>query len=173
MNKLFPADKPYQDLWPKAWKDTLPYENTYIAHFRNLQHFKNYCESVKQKESHKCGIPYDKALKELLTNTPTMTADDYEIIKNKVKQVLLKRGLISDTIYHSYEYTVDGQGSVDVARFAAGMPDCILTPSNPEQQFFYEIYVSISYEWSVSDDTIKENMAKLLATIELLEREHY
>jgi len=64
--------------------------------------------------------------------------------------------------------------NIDIARYAAGEPDCVLTQTKkPKQNIFYEIYLSISYEWSVSDSTINRNISKLFAVISLLEKEHY
>ncbi len=168
-----PKPGAFQDLWPKVWKDKLDIDNTDILQFRNLAHWKSFCASVTQRDSMNCGISYKDALNLLLTNQSTIPRKDYQLIKDKVKMVLLKRGLISDTIYKSYEYTTTGNGVIDVARFASGLPDCILTPTDPEQQFFYEIYVSISYDWTVDNSTVQANLSKLLATLELLENERY
>ena len=173
MKSLLPTDSPFLDIWPATWKDNMNFDQVRICQFRNLAHWKNYCSSVRQREDNNCGISYEKSLEMLLTNTPVIPNDDYEIIKKQVKQVLLKRGLISDTIYKRYEYQVDGTGIIDVARYAAGNPDCVLTPVDPEQSFFYEVYVSISYHSGVENSTVRDNTAKLLATIQLLEQENY
>lgn len=161
------------DIYPKEWKNTLKMDNTDVLQYRNLTHFKHHVSTLRQKEDNNCGVGYERALKEMLSNTAVINTGDYEIIKNKVKQVLLKRGLISENVYESFEYTVDGQGVVDVAKYLANDPECILTPKMSYTNYFYELYISISYDWSVTNETIIENMSKILATIELLEKEHY
>jgi hypothetical protein len=128
-------------------------------------------KTLTQADPSSCGISYDSALKQLLTDTPTITEGEYEIIKNRVKQSLLKRGLISESVYESYHYDVEGE-LWDVAKVIAEDPACFLVPTEKYISYFYELYISISYPHYVSNSTIRENMAKILATIELLEREH-
>lgn len=166
------TDQPISDIYPKIWRDSLNLKKTTIHEYRNLQHFKHHIQTVTQKDDDSCGISYEDALSGLLTNKATMTPANYEIIKNKVKENLLKRGLISDTIYESYEYAVEGD-IWDVAKVIAEDPMCCLVPTESYTNYFYELYVSVSYPASVSNSTIMENMAKILATVELLEREHY
>ncbi len=165
-------DTPISDIYPKEWKDSLNLGNTYIAEYRNLQHFKHHIQNVSQKQDSNCGVNYAEALADILQNKSTMTKGDYEIIKNKVKENLLKRGLIADTVYESYKYAVEGN-IWDVAKVISEDPMCCLVPNETYTNYFYELYVSVSYPHYVSNETIMENMAKILATVELLEREHY
>lgn len=158
--------------YPKHWLEKLPADKTVIHEFRNLQHFKNYVSTLTQKEDKKCGVPYNQALTELLSDKPLMSEGDYQIIKNRVKNNLHKRGLIADTLYESYKYDVEGE-FMDVAKLAEGDPACFLVPNESYTNHFYELYISVSYHCGISDSTVVENMAKILATVQLLEREHY
>lgn len=159
------------DIYPKSWNKTLEPSKTTVFQYRNILHFKHHVKTLTQKDNDKCGITYEKALKELLLDTPTMTEGNYQIIKNKVKNNLLKRGLISDTVYESYHYAVEGD-IWDVAKVIAEDPECCLVPTKKYTSYFYELYISVSYPWNIKDSTIVENMAKILATVELLEQEH-
>jgi hypothetical protein len=159
------------DIHPKEWSQTLPEKNTVIFNYRNLLHFKSHVKTLTQKKNLSCGIEYNLALKELLTNTPTITEGEYEIIKNRVKQSLLKRGLITESVYESYHYDVEGE-LWDVAKVIEEDPACFLVPTEKYISYFYELYISISYPYYVPNSTIRDNMAKILATVELLEREH-
>jgi hypothetical protein len=159
------------DIHPQSWLQKLPTKDTVIFNYRNLLHFKSHVKTLTQADPYKCDVSYDIALKELLTDTPTITEGEYEIIKNRVKQSLLKRGLISESVYESYHYDVEGE-LWDVAKVIAEDPACFLVPTEKYISYFYELYISISYPYYVSDSTIRENMAKILATVELLEREH-
>jgi len=159
------------DIHPQSWLEKLPTKDTVIFNYRNLLHFKSHVKTITQKDSSSCGISYSIALKQLLTDTPTITEGEYEIIKNRVKQSLLKRGLISESVYESYHYDVEGE-LWDVAKVIAEDPACFLVPTEKYISYFYELYISISYPHYVSNSTIKDNMAKILATVELLEREH-
>ncbi len=170
MKKII-KDTELLDIYPKEWKDTLSPSNTVTYQYRNLLHFKSHVKTLKQKDDNMCDIAYKDALEALLKDTPTITRGDYEIIKNRVKSSLLKRGLITESIYESYRYDVEGE-LWDVAKVIAEDPACFLVPTEKYISHFYELYISISYPWNISDDKIKENMAKVLATVELLEREH-
>jgi len=76
-------------------------------------------------------------------------------------------------VYENFRYTTDGtQVDVDVGKYANGEPDCVMTPSVQYIDFFYELYINISYPHYVTNETIRQNCAKLLATIEELERQH-
>jgi hypothetical protein len=159
------------DIHPKEWSQALPEKNTVIFNYRNLLHFKSHVKTLTQKDSSSCDIQYALALKQLLTDTPTITEGEYEIIKNRVKQSLLKRGLITESVYESYHYDVEGE-LWDVAKVIAEDPACFLVPTEKYISYFYELYISISYPHYVPNSTIRDNMAKILATVELLEREH-
>jgi hypothetical protein len=90
-----------------------------------------------------------------------------------VRKNLLKRGLITDEVYENFRYATDGtQIGVDIGKYAAGEADCVITPSRQYIDFFYEIYISVSYPWNIPNDVVRNNVAKLLATIEELERKH-
>ena len=85
----------------------------------------------------------------------------------------MKRGLITEEIYENFRYATDGtQLGVDVGKYAAGEADCVITPSRQYIDYFYELYISISYSCDVSNETVRSNVAKLLATVEELERKH-
>jgi len=170
MIQKYSLDKPLKNLYPREWLSHLKGEID-LLEFRNLQHFKNTVSLLTQKQDNMCDISYANALKELVSNTPTITQGDYETVKNKVKNNLLKRGLISDTVYESYKYDVDGD-IVDVAKVIEGDPACMLKPAKSYTNYFYELYISISYPCSVSDEHVRQQLCKILATVQLLEQEH-
>lgn len=159
------------DIHPSSWKEILSPKDTLIYQYRNLHHFKHHVKHLTQLGDDECGIPYVDALRDLLNDTPTITEGEYTIIKNRVKESLLKRGLITESVYESYHYDVEGE-LWDVAKVIAEDPACFLVPTEKYISYFYELYISISYPYTVSNSTIRENMAKILATVELLEREH-
>lgn len=162
---------PLADIHPKQWMDILSPKDTLIYQYRNLLHFKSHVKTLTQKDDKNCDIPYVEALRQLLTDTPTITEGEYQIIKNRVRESLLKRGLITESVYESYHYDVEGE-LWDVAKVIAEDPACFLVPTEKYISYFYELYISISYPWHITNETVMENLAKLLATVELLEREH-
>jgi len=168
--KKYGLNKPLKQLHPQEWLEHLN-GTIDMLEFRNLQHFKNVVSKLTQKDDTKCDISYSDALSELLKGTPTITKSDYEVVKNKVKNNLLKRGLISESVYESYKYDVEGE-IVDVAKVIEGDPACMLTPAKTYTNYFYELYISISYPYHVENNHVMEQLCKILATVELLEQEH-
>lgn len=166
--KSFNLAKPLHSLFP--WKHLGNRDN---LEFRNLQHFIHVVSNIKQKEDDKCGVTYEKALKELQQKTPRISKEEQESIRNLVRSKLHKRGLITEEVYEAFKYATEGtQVGVDVGKYAAGEPDCVITPTRQYVDFFHELFISISYPWTVSNETVIQNSAKLLAAIEELERQH-
>lgn len=164
------------DLYPHKWRKQLAAtgQEVDILEFNNIQHFKEYLKTVKLNpngSADKQGVPFAKALEDLVQGKSVMSSRNYTIIKDQVRSVLQKRGLISENVYEGYQYDVEGE-MVDIAEYVAGNPACMLKPKVKYKNFFYELFISAAYLGDVSNSTIKENVAKILATIQLLEQEH-
>lgn len=164
-----------RDIYPREWSTILDMETLEVEEFRNLLHFKTKVKELSPK-SHKrsdsnCGISYEKAVEELMCNKPLISNGEYQEIKNNIKNVLLKRGMISDDIYESYHYDVEGE-IWDVSKVILGDPACFLKANKSYTNYFYELYINISYPHYVSNKEVMENIAKILATVELLETDH-
>ena len=164
------------DLYPKAWNKQL--ENTGqaidVLEFDNLQHFKMYLKDVKLNpggSANTNSVPFKEALADLVQGKAVMSTASYDTIKAEVKSVLHKRGLITENVYEGYQYDVEGD-FIDIAEYISGNPECMLRPKMSYKNYFYELFISAAYLGGVSDETIKKNVAKILATIQLLEKEH-
>ena len=166
------TDTPLSQHHPKSWRtqSTMPLEDSIIIEFRNLEHFKNTMSDLTQKEDDKCGITYKQALLELKQGKPTMLQADYQVIKQKVKESLLKRNLIPENIYEGYKYSIEGE-LIDIARYLEGNPECMLVPKSKGKHYFYEMYLNISVAGSMPGNEMNYRLAQVLATIELLEQE--
>ncbi len=160
-------------LYPKEWKKTLSTNKIDFVPFRNLRHFKFFVSTIKQAEDMKCNISYEVALQNLIAGKSQYEQKEYDSIRNLVRENLHKRGLITEEVYEHFKYAVEGTVvGVDVAKYANGEPDCVMTPNTQYVDFFYELYINISYPYYLQNETINKNMSKLLATIEELERQH-
>lgn len=167
----FNTELPFPDVFPPDFK-TLWSSRDYFA-FRNLPHFCHVVSKLTQKEDNKCDMLYAEALRKLLAGESDFEPAEQESIRNLVRENLHKRGLITEEVYEAYRYTVDGtQVGVDVGKYAAGESDCVISPARQYIDFFYELYISISYPYYTTNETIRMNCAKLLATVEELERQH-
>lgn len=167
----FDPTLPLLDIFPKSWTDLMGSFDNLM--FRNLDHFRYVCSNIKSRRDDNCGVTYAKALEMLTKGITDFPESEQDSIRNLVRSNLKKRGLITEEVYENFRYTSDGtKVDVDVGKFNSGEPDCVLTPSVQYVDFFYELYISISYRYGITNETIRENVAKLLATIEELERQH-
>jgi len=174
MHKIFTdfnTCMPFPDVFPKEWNETIPTRD--YMEFRNLSHFIYVVSKIKQEDVNNCNMSYDDALNKMMRGESDFPKAEQASIRNLVRQNLFKRGLITEEVYEEYKYAVEGtQVGVDPAKYAAGEPDCIITPTRQYIDFFYELYVSVSYHWGIKNEAVRESCAKLLATVEELERQH-
>lgn len=169
--KQFDTGLPYPDVFPESVQKVLTKRDYF--QFRNLPHFCHVVSKMTQKEDNKCGMTYAEALRRLLKGESDFPEAEKAELRNLVRSNLFRRGLISEEVYEEYRYSVDGTVvTYDVAKYAAGEPDCIISPARQYIDFFYELYVSVSYPWNIANEKVRHNCAKLLATIEELERQH-
>ena len=77
---------------------------------------------------------------------------------------------MSENIYEGYRYDTDGD-IIDIAKYIEGDPECMLKPKVKYKGFFYELFISGAYLAGVADQTVADNVSKILATIQLLEQE--
>lgn len=167
----FNYDLPFPDVFPDVWSQTVGPRD--FMSFRNLDHFRYTVSKIKQKEDNNCGMSYDKALNMLIMGKTDFAKTEQESIRNLVRSNLHKRGLITEEVYENFRYTTDGTAvDFDMGKYANGEPDCVMSPSRQYIDFFYELYVNISYAYYVDNATVRANVAKLLATVEELERQH-
>jgi len=165
--------KTLPNIYPDVWKKELKIETLDYLPFRNLMHFKHFVSNITQIEDNKCDVSYSDALSDLMLGKYEKDDSRYESVRNLVRKNLLKRGLITQEIYENFKYSTDGiVVDYDVGKYAAGEPDCVITPSVQYVDFFHELYINISYRYDISDIDISKNINKLLATIEELERQH-
>jgi hypothetical protein len=167
----FKTTMPFPEVFPEEFNQALPTRD-YMS-FRNLAHFCHVVSKLTQKKDDYCGITYEKALSKLLKGESDFPKAEQASVRNLVRSNLQKRGLITEETYEAFKYAVDGINvGVDVARYVNGQADCVITPAVQYVDFFYELYVSISYPWTTPNSVIRKNCAKLLATVEELERQH-
>jgi len=160
-------DKPLLDNHPKSWLEVIDSTWT-VLNFNNLDHFKQCVSSITQIEDNACYISYRQALNELVRGVGTIPEQEYKLIKDKVRESLIAKRLISKDIYKGYEYSVEGD-TIDVARYASGNPECFIKPKYKGKVHFYELYINISVSSGMQDSVLKSKIARLLATIQLLE----
>ena len=158
---------------PVEWKKEFTSNDNVL--FDSLDHFVYTVSKLTQKEDDKCGMSYKDALNNLIKRKSDFPEDEQKAVENLVRNNLLKRGLITEEIYENFVYTNGSEGSnvgVDVGKYAAGDAECVITPARQYIDFFYELYISISYSCMVRDSDVRKNVAKLLTTVAELERKH-
>ena len=141
--------------------------------FRNLLHFKNVVNKLKVKDDRKHGVLYEVALDRLMRGVSGISESYCEDIRNLVRGNLHKRGMITSEVYEEYKYTDSGTCvGIDVGKYAAGDPECIITPVRQYTDFFHELFINISYSYLIADSLVQESTVKLLTAIRELERQH-
>ena len=165
------SDLPYPATYPSTIQkhfDTRDYLS-----FRNLAHFKHVVSKLTQKSDNYCGMTYAEALGKLMRGDADFPRREQQEYRDIVRSNLHMRGLITEEVYEAYRYTVDGTTvAVDVGKFVTGEPDCVMSPAREYVDYFYELFVNISYPYHIENDTIRANCAKMLTAIEELERKH-
>lgn len=164
------------DLYPRPWNEQLKStgQEVDVLEFDNIQHFKHYLKSIKLNSGGSANnqpVKFKPALDDLLKGKAVLSSGEYTSIKDEVKSVLHKRGLISENVYEGYQYDIEGD-YIDIAEFLTGNPKCMLKPKVSYKNYFYELFISAAYLGGVPDSTIRRNVARILATIQLLEEEH-
>jgi hypothetical protein len=167
----FNTGLPFPSVFPASFEAWQPKRDYFT--FRNLDHFRHVVSKLTQKNDDYCDVSYAEALRMMLAGESDFPKAEQESIRNLVRSNLHKRGLITEDVYEAYRYTVDGVDvGIDVGKYAAGEADCVISPSRQYIDFFYELFINVSYPYHISNSTIRTNCAKLLATIEELERQH-
>jgi len=163
------------DLYPLSWRKQLKDtgQQVDIMEFNNIQHFKQHLAQLKLNDKGAADnqkVKFKPALDELIAGVPVINPGNFKTIKDQVRTVLQKKGLISENIYEGYQYDVEGD-IVDIAKYVSGDPECMLKPKVKYKGFFYELFISGAYLSGVADKTVADNVSKILATIQLLEQE--
>ena len=171
LREKFKLHLPIPSIMPSEWsKEFTPRDNLI---FDNLSQFIFTMSKLTLKNDSYCGMDYETSLGMLVRRESDFPEKEQDTVRNLVRKNLLKRGLITQEVYENFKYTTDGTNlGYDIGKFAAGEADCVLSPSREYIDFFYELYVNVSYSGSIDDSDIRNNVAKLLATVEELERKH-
>ena len=138
--------------------------NTRIMEFDNKY---DVLEFLKKNEAAGSSIGHtEKFHKDLIDCKVDKT--EVEKVKNEVLNNLIKRGIITGTVYEGYKYSVEGE-IIDHAMLASGNPNCMMTPLKKYDKWFYELYINMSIPGSVDESSIKHGAIKLIETIKALE----
>lgn len=88
----------------------------------------------------------------------------YKDVAKKVKDKLLARGFTTKLLYRSMEFTTQKTGILSKQRALLGKKDCWYKDSGfDDGKLFHDIYINLSYDGDVSDDTITNNSYALYA----------
>lgn len=143
-------------------KSLNPDNNCLIVQYDNKQQFILDAYSMDQNNSQVS--TFIKSIK----NTPELDNNLVELIRNNVRNNLLKKGIITGEIYEGYKYEVDGL-ILDLAELATGNAHCFMNPIKKYNKYFYELYVNMSIPGHVSGKDITEGLIRLIETIKALE----
>lgn len=124
-------------------------------------------EFLKKNPAEAESIGYTKKFyDDLKSYTPNET--DVTRIKKEVLNNLLKRGIITGSVYEGFKYSYEGE-IIDYAKLASGDPMCHMQPIKVYDKWFYELYVNMSIPATVDEDVITLGAIRLIETIKALE----
>ncbi len=135
--------------------------NTVVQTFDNKEDFQYYLKNNKHKS-------HDTT--RFFKNVQKYKVDEkkVEAIRNTVRNNLIKRGIITGTVYEGYKYDIEGE-IIDYGELATGNPRCFRKPIKKYDKWFYELYVNMSIPWFVSEESIIDGAIRLTETIKALE----
>ena len=151
--------KVLMDIYPKDFKFT---PNMVIQEFDNKH---DYIHSLNLEGPLKDKI---NIFVKQLQNGVDVDQETIKKIRNEVRNNLIKRGIITGTVYEGFKYDVEGI-IVDYAELASGNPECMMKPVKVYDKWFYELYVNMSIPYFVTEDKISEGAIRLIETVKALE----
>lgn len=88
----------------------------------------------------------------------------YEDVAHKVKNKLYARGFTTAMLSRPVEFTTEKTGVMSKQRAMLGRRDCYFKdPKMTDGKLFHDIYINLSYSWTISDSKIRDNAYALYA----------
>lgn len=95
----------------------------------------------------------------------------YEDVARRVRDALIARGFTTKLLYGNVEFTTENTGVMSKQRALLGRRDCYYKdPKMDDGKLFHDLYINLSYAWSVSDELIEKNSYALYALCSELSR---
>lgn len=95
----------------------------------------------------------------------------YADVARKVRDALIARGFTTKLLYGNVEFTTENTGVMSKQRALLGRRDCYYKdPKMSDGKLFHDLYINLSYSWSVADSTIENNSYALYALCAELSR---
>lgn len=166
--------KIFKTSYPAIWEKSklLTSKKVDTIEYRNIPHFIEQMELLRDDNKNSdFEFDFGESLDDLRAQKGTISKDDYDAIYNTVRNNLIKKGMVSESYAEDYKYHHEGL-ILDVAKLVERDPQCMLTKNVKYTNSFYELNVNLVYPASVTSDTIKDGISRLLATITILESEH-
>lgn len=95
----------------------------------------------------------------------------YQDVARKVKDKLKARGFTTAMLYSSVEFSTENTGALSKQRAMMGRRDCYFkNPAMTDGKLFHDIYINLSYPWTIADSTIMNNSYAIYALTKELAR---
>ena len=95
----------------------------------------------------------------------------YLDVATKVKEKLIARGFTTRMLYADVEFTSQNTGVLSKQRVMLGKRDCYFkNAAMTDGKLFHDIYINLSYSFSIHDSTIEKNSYALYALVKELSR---
>ena len=155
--------------------DTRWTNNTIYNHFENPLDFMDAMIDSKDHSSHTSTTRayIEKGIDEFSRIDKLDLSYDklYNDVAKKVKDKLLARGFTTAMLYGNVEFTTQKTGVMSKQRALLGKKDCYFkNPTMDDGKLFHDIYINLSYSWSIPDSTIVKNSYAVYALTKELAR---
>ena len=157
---------------PEVLKDignNMELENTIFNHYETPIMFKKDCEQYLNQDT-KGYI--QKGIKAWNNFIWDQTQENiYKDVHSSVRSKLISRGFTSKMLYNTPEFTTERTGMLSKQRALMGMRDCYFKDNKvSEGNTFHDIFISLSYSYSVDQDQINEKAMSMYALTKELSR---
>ena len=154
----------------KRWKDATVYN-----HYDNpLDFMHDVIDSKHLAEVSSDSKRYlDQGIKaySLIDTKNTSYDKKYQAIAEEVKSKLIARGFTTKLLYADVEFTSQKTGVMSKQRAMMGKPDCYFkNTAMSDGKLFHDIYINMSYNSGISDETIEKKSYALYAVVKELSR---
>lgn len=154
------------------WEDNTVYNffNTPKEFMNSLLEYANHPECIQTRDG-KDYLYQGKQAYERINKKNASYNKVYEDVAKQVRDKLHARGFTGKLLYGDISFTSQKTGCMSKQRALMGKPDCYFQNTSVDDgKLFHDLYINLSYSWSISDETIENNSYALYALCKELSR---
>ena len=137
-------------------------KDTIFNHYETPMEFKLDCEANQHKDKKNYIVSGSEEWNNFIWDETQEKI--YNNVHESVKDKLISRGFTTKMLYGTPEFTNQNTGMLSKQRALMGMRDCYFKDNKiSEDNMFHDIFINLSYSWSVDQDSINEKAMSVYA----------